>query len=87
MEFGVAGVHAEEVAGEERRLVPTGAGADLENGTLLVGGVLGKKQEAHLLGEMLDPVIEGLGFFGREGTHLRIVEEGRQPGAFRLSRA
>ena len=42
---GIALVHAEQVAGEQRRLVAAGAGADFEDGVLLVGRVLGQQQD------------------------------------------
>ena len=45
VEVGIALVHAEEIAGEQRRLVAAGAGADFEDGALLVGGVLGQQQQ------------------------------------------
>ena len=44
--LGVAGVHAEQVAGEERRLVSPRAGADLQDGAPGIGGVLGQQGEA-----------------------------------------
>jgi hypothetical protein len=40
---GVALVHAEQVAGEQRRLVAAGAGADFEDGVALVHRVLGQQ--------------------------------------------
>ena len=42
--LGVARVHANECGGEERGLIPAGAGSDLEKGVLLVPGVLGGQQ-------------------------------------------
>src|SRR5437667_5791698 len=42
--LGVARVHAEELGGEEARLVAAGAGPDLEHGVALVVGVLGKEE-------------------------------------------
>jgi len=47
--LGVAAVHAEELAGEERRLVAAGAGADLEHDVSLVVGILGRELDAQLL--------------------------------------
>src|SRR5574341_2298049 len=41
MLLGPAGVHPVEVAGEQRRLVPAGAGPDLDDDVLVVAGVLG----------------------------------------------
>ena len=46
---GIALVHAEQVAGEQRRLVAAGAGADFEDDVALVHRVLGDEREAHLL--------------------------------------
>ena len=40
--LGVAGVHAEQLGGEQRRLVAAGAGADLEHDVALVVGVVGR---------------------------------------------
>jgi hypothetical protein len=54
--LGVALVHAQEVAREERRFVAAGAGADFEHGGALVGGVAGEELEGELalgLGELL----------------------------------
>src|SRR5205823_14569221 len=42
--FGVARVQAKELGGEEARLVPAGAGTDLEHGVALVVGVLGEEE-------------------------------------------
>jgi hypothetical protein len=41
--LGVAGVHAQQVAGKQRRLVAAGAGADLEEDVALVVGVAGQQ--------------------------------------------
>ena len=58
--LGVARVHAEQVAGEDRRLVATGAGADLEEHVAAVVGVLGQ-QHALQAGLQLDQLLAGLG--------------------------
>ncbi len=42
--LGIARIHAEEVAGEQRRFVAASAGADFENDALLVVGVARKQQ-------------------------------------------
>ena len=44
---GIALVHAEQVGGEQRRLVAAGAGADFQDGVLLVGRVLGQQHALH----------------------------------------
>ena len=46
---GVALVHAEQVAGEHRRLVAAGAGADFKDDVALVHRVLGQQRETKLL--------------------------------------
>ena len=48
LQIGVALVHAQEVAREQRRLVAAGAGADLQDRVLVVGRVLGQQQQPHL---------------------------------------
>ena len=55
---GVALVHAEQVAGKQRRLVAAGAGADFEDGVLLVGGVLGQQQYLDFLPQRLDALLD-----------------------------
>ena len=52
--FRVALVHAEEVGGEERRLVAAGPSADLDDHVLLVGGVLRQQRQLELLFQPLD---------------------------------
>ena len=71
--LGVAGIHAEQVAGEDRRLVPAGARADLEEHVAVVVRVLGEQQ-------LLQRGLQGLGLLGgavefvlRHGAHLGIV--------------
>ena len=48
---GIALVHAEQVAGEQRGLVAAGAGADFEDGVALVHRVFGQQREADFLFE------------------------------------
>ena len=60
---GVALIHAEQIAGEQRRLVAAGAAADFEDDGLFVGLVLGQQQDADGLVELLDFLVE-LGDFG-----------------------
>ena len=49
LQVGVARIHAEQVAGEERRLVAAGAGANFEDGALLVRLVAGQQHDAQIL--------------------------------------
>ena len=55
---GVALVHAEQIAGKQRRLVAAGAGADFENDVALVHRVLGEERDAQLLFERRAPRFE-----------------------------
>src|SRR5258708_4310879 len=69
----IAGVHAEEIAREQRRLVAPGAGAYLEEGIALVVGVLGKQR---LLQLGFEPLHRGPGllqFLVGVGLHRRII--------------
>src|SRR6185437_6124938 len=49
LEVGIALVHAQQVAGEQRRLVAAGPGAHFQNDVLFVGRVLGQEQDADVL--------------------------------------
>ena len=69
---GVALVHAEELGGEERRLLAAGAGAHFEDGVALVGLVLGQQHEPHLALELGEPLVERGQFASGERTHLGI---------------
>ena len=53
--LGVAGEHLVEVAGEQRRLVAPGPGADLDQDVLGVVGVALDHRQADLLLELLEP--------------------------------
>ena len=69
---GIALVHAEQIAGEQRRLVAAGAGADFENDVALVHRVLGQEREAQLLLERGAARFE-LGLFRLgDGAHLGV---------------
>jgi len=56
--FGIARIHAEQVAGEQCRFVAAGAGADLEEDVAVVVGVRGQQQFLQL---QLQRVATGLG--------------------------
>ena len=80
---GVALVHAEQIAGEQRRLVAAGAGADFENDVALVHRILGNEREPQLLLERRAPRFElgpfGLGDGAHFGVGRRIRDQARQP--------
>ena len=58
MQRGIALVHAEEIAGEKRRLVAAGPGAHFEDGAAVVGRVARDEKDAELVAQLLDLVPE-----------------------------
>src|SRR5206468_9963900 len=72
--------------GEKGCLVAAGTGADLEDGALLVGRVLGDELAAYGLAQARDPLVERLRFAPRQHPHFRIVEEGIKPLALGFGR-
>ena len=69
---GVALVHAEQIAGEQRRLVAAGAGADFEDDVALVHRVLGEEREPQLLFERRAPRFELRPFRLGDGAHFGV---------------
>src|SRR5579864_2574122 len=55
---GITLIHAEEIAGEQRRLIAAGAGADFEDDALLVHRVLGDERKANVVLERRAPCFE-----------------------------
>ena len=78
---GIALIHAEQVAGEQRRFVAAGAGADFEDGVLVVGLVLRQQQQLDVALQRCDALLQlrqlGLG----QRPHLGI---GRPVGEHRF---
>ena len=89
LQHGVALVHAEELGGEQRRLLAAGAGADLEDGVLLVGLVLGQEHGLHIFVERQKALPHGVEFAFREFAHLGVVaaDQGFELGLFGLGLA
>ena len=91
MPVGVALIHAEEIAGEQRRLFAAGAGAHFEDCTLLVGVVLGEEPHLELPLEFLDLGFERAKLLVCKRRHFRIggriVDELLQVFALALSPA
>ena len=79
MGVGVALIHAEQIGGEQRGLLAAGPGAHLEDGALLVGGVLGQQLHLQLTLELLDLGIERSDLLLGERRHVglrgRIVDQ------------
>ena len=75
VEGGVALVHAEQVAGEERRLVAAGPGPDLEDGRGVLVPVPGRKQERDLAFKRRQAGLQGLQLVPGEGGHVRVARD------------
>src|SRR5439155_371145 len=73
--FRVARVHAKEVAREERRLIPAGPGADLEEDVALIVGVLRQEQVLQLRFERGEPLAAYFDLAFRVASHFGIVEQ------------
>ncbi len=88
---GIALVHAKQVAGEKRRLVAAGAGADFEDGVLVVGRVLGQQQDLDVLLQRFDALLDlrqiGLGQCPHLGVGTLVGEHRLQIGLFMLGGA
>ncbi len=74
LQVGVALVHAQQIAGEQCRLVAAGPGPHFENDVLSSAAILGQQQDADVAFHLRDPGLE-LGDLGRR--HLRHVPVAR----------
>ena len=72
MPVGIALIHAEQIAGEQRRFLAAGAGAEFEDGALLVGGVLRQELHFELPLELVDLRVERAKLRFRQRRHLGI---------------
>ncbi len=72
--FGVAAVHAEEIAGEDRRLVAAGAGAHFDKAGAFVIRVFRQQQDLQLLLKPLALFARLLQLFLRHIAHFRIIQ-------------
>ena len=68
--LGEAAVHAEELRGEQGRLVAAGPGADLEYGVALLVGILGRQLLLHLLLERVERRLQHPLLLGRHFEQL-----------------
>ena len=88
---GIALVHAEQIAGEQRSLVAAGAGADFQHDVALVHRVLGQERETQLLFQRRAPGLElrplRLGDRAHLGVDRRIVDQALDAFEFVLRRA
>jgi hypothetical protein len=70
--LGVARVHAEQVAGEDRGFVTAGAGADFEKDVRLVARIARDQQLRELRGLRVDPLLEGAELVFGQRAQLRV---------------
>jgi len=82
--LGVALVHAEEIAREQRRLVAASAGAHFQDGRGVLVLVARGQQQGDLALQVRQLLLQPLQFVARQLRHLRIVggRHGLQIGAF-----
>src|SRR5690606_33567250 len=71
--LGVSAVHPKEIAGEKRRLVAAGPGADLEEQVRVVLRILRHEVQRELALALLEPALERLRLLLAERPHLRVV--------------
>ncbi len=72
--FGIAAVHAEEIAGENRRFIAAGSGAHFDKTGALIVGIFRQQQNLQLLLQHVTLLTRFLQLFLRHVTHFRIVE-------------
>ena len=75
MPFRVADVHAQQAAGEERRLVAAGAGADLDEHVAVVVRILRQQRRLQLALEVRDARFGAGALLRGEVAHRRVVRE------------
>ena len=71
--IGVLGIHAEQIAGKNGRLVATGASADFEEYVGTVAGVFRQHQFLQFFGKLLHARLGITGFFRAHFAHIRIA--------------
>ena len=68
----IAGIHAQQVTGENRGLIAPGAGADLQEQVLLIARILRNEQLAQLAFLGADGAFDPDDLLGPQGSHARI---------------
>ncbi len=76
--LGVAGVHAEQVAGKDCRLVATGAGAHFQYGRGVFVGVARGQQQGDLALQLRQVRVQGRQLLGGHGGHFGVRGHGLQ---------
>ncbi len=72
MDRRIALIHPVEVAGEQRRLVATGAGADFQDHVAIVHRVLGDQCEPDVLFQGVALVLQQRTLLAGDGAHVRV---------------
>jgi len=70
--FGVAAVHAQQIAGKDGGLIPAGAGADLQINVALIARVARQQQLLQFGATRLEHALHQQHLFLAERTHARI---------------
>ena len=76
----IALIHPEQVAGEQRRLIAAGAGADLQDDVVVVHGVLGNQRQPDVLLERDAARLDDGLLLGGDGAHVRLGRRIRDDG-------
>ena len=74
LRLGIAAIHGQKIAREQRRLLAAGAGADLDDGRARIGGILGQKRDAQRLFQIGQFRLEARHFLLCQFAHVGIRE-------------
>ena len=75
LRLGIALIHAQKVAGEQRRFLAAGAGADFQHCGAGIGSVAGQQRQLQRVLDLRQGVAQARKFLGGEAGHLGIVEQ------------
>ncbi len=73
--LGIARVHAQQIAGEQRAFLAAGAGADFQDQVAVVVGVLRQQQRLQAGLQFFELRARGIDLVAGKGLHLRVVEQ------------
>ncbi len=71
--FGVAGIHTEQVTGENTRLVAARPGTNLHDNILLIARVPGQQQQTHFFFDLLPVCLKCGKLFMRQRAHFLVI--------------
>ena len=83
--LGVTRVHAEQIAGEDRRLVAAGAGANFEEHVTPVVGILGQQHALQIAFQRDQHFFGFADFFHSHFTHVRVAVLEQRLRAFKIA--